>query len=306
MVYNKLRRIIMNKVDIKGIIPAFITPFKADGSLNTDAAKAHANRLIEKGANSLYVGGSSGEMILLSNEERKALLEAVIDAVPENFPIIAHIGAANPVDAYELAQHAEKAGAAAISSVAPFYYKYNFKEIKYYYEKIGSLCNLPMIVYNIPALSGANLSIPQIKELLALDCVGGMKFTCSDFYAFERVRNAFPDKLLYNGSDEIILSGLAMGADGGIGTTYNVLVSKFAELYKLFKENKMEEALAMQHNINEAIEQILSFNLLPAIKSLVRACGCDCGNCRDPFETLSADQEKALIEAVRGKLSWDI
>ncbi len=296
----------MNKVDIKGIIPAFITPFKADGSLNAEAAKAHAQRLIDKGANSLYVGGSSGEMILLSTEERKELLEAVMTAVPENFPIIAHIGAANPADAYELARHAEKAGAAAISSVAPFYYKYNFKEIKAYYEKIGSICDLPMIVYNIPALSGANLSIPQIKELLALDCVGGMKFTCSDFYAFERVRYDFPDKLLYNGSDEIILSGLAMGADGGIGTTYNVLVSKFAELYKLFKANKMAEALEMQHQINSAIEQILSFNLLPAIKALVKACGLDCGTCRDPFETLPAEQEAALIEAVRGKLSWEI
>lgn len=296
----------MKKVDIKGIIPAFITPFKADGSLNTEAAKAHAQRLIDKGADSLYVGGSSGEMILLTNEERKTLLEAVMEAVPQDFPIIAHVGAANPTDAYELAQHADKVGAAAISSVAPFYYKYNFNEIKYYYEKIGSLCSIPMVVYNIPALSGANLSIPQIKELLALDSVCGMKFTCSDFYAFERIRNAFPDKLLYNGSDEIICSGLAMGADGGIGTTYNVLVSKFAELYKLFKANKLDEALAVQHNINDAIEQILSFNLLPAIKVLVRACGLDCGNCRDPFETLTAEQEKALCDAVRGKLSWDI
>ncbi len=296
----------MKKIDIKGIIPAFITPFHADGSLNTEAAKSHATRLIEKGANALYVGGSSGEMVLMNNEERKELLEAVIEAVPENFPIIAHVGAANPTDAYELAEHADKAGAAAISSVTPFYYKYNFKEIKYYYEKIGSLCSIPMVVYNIPSLSGTSLSIPQIKELLALDSVCGMKFTCSDFYAFERVRNAFPDKLLYNGSDEIICSGLAMGADGGIGTTYNVLVSKFAELYKLFKENKLEEALAVQHNINDAIEQILSFNLLPAIKVLVRACGCDCGSCRDPFEKLSAEQETALCNAVRGKLSWEI
>lgn len=296
----------MNKVDIKGIIPAFITPFNADGSLNTDAAKAHANRLIEKGADALYVGGSSGEMCLMTVAERKALLEAVMAAVPENFPIIAHVGAANPAEAYELAVHADKAGAKAISSVTPFYYKYNFREIKYYYEKIGSLCSIPMVVYNIPSLSGTSLSIPQITELLAVDSVCGMKFTCSDFFAFERVRNRFPDKLLYNGSDEILCSGLAMGADGGIGTTYNVMVSKFAELYKLFKENKLEEALTVQHGINDAIEQILSFNLLPAIKALVRAGGCDCGNCREPFETLTPEQEKALCDAVRGKLTWDI
>ena len=114
----------MSKLNIKGMIPAFITPFDADGALNTEAAKAHAKRLCEMGADALYVGGSSGEMILLSVPERKALLEAVLEAVPAGFPIIAHIGAANPADAFELAKHAEKAGAAAISSVTPFSYKY--------------------------------------------------------------------------------------------------------------------------------------------------------------------------------------
>ncbi len=296
----------MSTPNIKGIIPAFISPFKADGSLNIDATKEHALRLIEKGADSLYVGGSSGEMILMTNEERKTLLETVVNVVPENFPIIAHIGAANPMDAYELAQHADSLGVAAISSVTPFYYKYSFNEMKYYYEKISSLVKTPMVIYNIPSLSGASLSLNQMSELLRVENVCGMKFTSNDFFSFERIRNAFPDKLLYNGSDEILCSGLAMGADGGIGTTYNVLVSKFAELYKLFKENKLEEALAVQHGINDAIATILSFPLLPAIKALVKACGCDCGTCRDPFEKMTPEMEKDLCDKVRGKLTWEI
>jgi len=295
----------MEKLNIKGIIPAFITPFKEDGSLNTEAAKQHAKRLCETGADGLYVGGSSGEMILQSVEERKALLEAVAEAVPEGFPIIAHIGAANPADAYELAIHADKLGVAAISSVTPFYYKYSFAEIKAYYEKIARLVKTPMIIYNIPTLSGSSLSLRQLSELMSIDGVAGMKFTCSDYYSFERLRSAFPDKLLFNGSDEMVLAGLAMGADGGIGTNYNIIVGKFAELYKRFKAHDMEGALEMQREINDVIEVTLGSNLLPAVKFLVGECGCDVGACRDPFSRLT-DAEKADLKAkLRGKLDRD-
>ena len=295
----------MSKLNIKGMIPAFITPFTADGKLNSAAAKEHAKRLVEMGADALYVGGSSGEMILLSVAERKELLEAVIEAVPADFPIIAHIGAANPADAFELAKHAEKAGAAAISSVTPFYYKYSFAEIKAYYEKIARLVKTPMIIYNIPILSGSSLSLKQLSELLSIDGVAGMKFTCSDYYSFERLRRKFPDKRLYTGSDEMVLAGLAMGADGGIGTNYNTMIGKFAKLYKLFKANDMAGALAVQNEINDVIEEMFKYNLLPAVKFLVAECGCDCGTCRDPFIDLTDAEKKALKEAVRGKLDRD-
>ncbi|MBQ4055045.1 MAG: N-acetylneuraminate lyase [Clostridia bacterium] len=296
----------MSKLNIKGMIPAFVTPFKADGSLNLEAAKAHAKRLIEKGADGLYVGGSSGEMILLSNDERKLLLETLMETVPAGFPIIAHIGAANPADAYDLALHAEKLGVAAISSVTPFYYKYSFAEIKKYYETISKLVKTPMIIYNIPMLSGSSLNMAQLFELLSIEGVAGMKFTCSDYYMFERTRKAFPDKLLYNGSDEMVLAGLAMGADGGIGTNYNTMIDKFAKIYKLFNENKMAEALAVQNEVNDVVEEMFKYNLLPGVKYLVAATGCDCGKCRDPFVDLTDDEKTALKNAVRGKLSWDI
>ena len=295
----------MKKLDIKGMIPAFITPFAEDGSLNVDAARKHAARLVEMGADALYVGGSSGEMILLSVAERKALLEAVVAAVPAGFPIIAHIGAANPLDAYELARHAESVGVAAISSVTPFYYKYSFAEIKAYYEKIGSIVKTPMIIYNIPTLSGSTLSLNQLFELMSIESVAGMKFTCSDYYSFERLRRAFPDKLLFNGSDEMVCSGLAMGADGGIGTNYNTMIGKFAELYRRFKAGDMAGALAMQNEINDVIAEMFKYNLLPAVKYLVAECGCDCGKCRDPFIDLTDAEKAALKAAVAGKLDRD-
>lgn len=296
----------MSYKKITGIIPAFISAFNEDGSLNLEATRLHAKRLVENGANSLYVGGSSGEMILLTKEERKAQLDAVLEAVPSDFPIIAHIGCANPQDAFELAQYADKAGAAAISSVAPFFYKYDYREIKKYYEKLAASAEIPTIIYNIPSLSGVNFSMNQLSELLNIKNVEGMKFTCSDYFLFERIRNMYPDKALYNGSDEMICAGLAMGADGGIGTTYNIMVSKFAELYRLFKENKICEALSIQHEINDVIAELFKYPLLPAVKYLVKACGCDCGNCRQPFDTLTEEEKNSLVCAVKGKLTWDI
>ena len=289
---------------ITGVIPAFISPFTENG-IDTKAAQAHAKRLVEKGANGLYVGGSTGEMIFMSVSERKTLLEAVVDAVPKDFPIIAHVGAANPADAFDLAKHADKSGAAAISSVAPFYYKYTYQEVKNYYQKLSGSTEIPTVVYNVPNLSGAALSGGQLGEIMGMENVSGMKFTSSDYYTFERLRHAFPDKALYNGCDEMLCAGLAMGADGGIGTTYNVMVDRFVKIYNLFKEGKTAEAFEIQGKVNDVVEQLFKYSLLPAVKYLVKLTGCDCGECRDPFISLTPEEEKALAASVKGKLSWD-
>lgn len=286
----------MAKLNIRGIIPAFISPFDSEMKLNCKAAAAHAEDMEKRGAAALYVGGSSGEMILMSSDERKQLLEAVKDAV--NIPIIAHIGCANCSDAYELARHADSLGVAAISSVTPFYYKYSFGETKHYYQKIADTVKTPMIIYNIPVLSGSSFTMDQLFELLSIDGVGGMKFTSSDFFTFERLRRAFPDKLLFNGGDEVALSGLSMGADGAIGTTYNVLIDIFVNLYKAFCSNDMAKALECQHKANDCISVILAHNLLPAVKCLVTARGIDCGECREPMEHLSDEKKKSLCDKV--------
>ena len=290
---------------ITGVIPAFISPFTESG-IDVAAAKAHAKRLVEKGADGLYVGGSTGEMIFMSVSERKTLLEAVVEAVPEGFPIIAHVGAASPADAFELAKHADKSGAAAISSVAPFYYKYTYAEVKKYYEKLSGMTSIPTVVYNVPNLSGAALSGGQLGELMAMENVSGMKFTSSDYYTFERLRHAFPDKALYNGCDEMLCAGLAMGADGGIGTTYNLMIDRFVKIYKFFKEGKVAEAFEVQKGVNDVVEELFKYSLLPAVKYLVKLTGCDCGECRDPFIPLTDAEKQTLASAVKGKLSWDI
>ena len=271
---------------LTGIHPALITAFDENG-VNLKVTAALVDKLLCAGVDGMYIGGSSGEMVLQSVSERKALLECVIEAAAGRGAMIAHIGAMSTADSTELAKHAKKAGADAVSSVTPLYYKYSFREVKNYYARIAEAAELPVIIYNIPALTGMVLNADQLGELLSIPGVGGMKFTSSDFYQLERLRSRFPDHVFYNSSDEMLLSGLAAGADGGIGTTYNFQPEKIVNIRKAYLANDMQSALKLQSEANAAIEVILRNGVLPSTKKLLELMGLNVGLCREPFMPLT-------------------
>ena len=272
----------MKNPKLCGILPALLTAF-TDSGVDTAKVAALSTRLADAGVHGLYVGGSSGEMILMTEDERKTLLETVMEAVGDRITVIAHVGTTSTAGSLALARHAEKAGAHAISSVTPLYYKYGFREVKHYYERLAAETSLPVIIYNIPALTGSTLSTAQLSEILSIPNVGGMKFTASDFFQLERIRAAFPDKVFYNGSDEMLLSGLAAGADGGIGTTYNFQPKRILSIYNSYRNNDAQGALAYQAKANEVIAVLLRLGVIPASKMLLKLNGLDYGTCREPF-----------------------
>jgi N-acetylneuraminate lyase len=114
--------------------------------------------------------------------------------------------------AIELGKHAEKEGADAISSIPPFYYNFSFEEIKNYYYDIVNEVNLPMIIYNYPAFSGVTLNSDNVKEFFCDKRFIGLKHTSSDFFTLERVKQTYKNVIVYNGFDEMFMSGLIMGA----------------------------------------------------------------------------------------------
>ena len=272
----------MKNPKLCGILPALLTAF-TDSGVDTAKVAKLSTRLADAGVHGLYVGGSSGEMILMTEDERKTLLETVMEAVGDRITVIAHVGTTSTAGSLALARHAEKAGAHAISSVTPLYYKYGFREVKHYYERLAAETSLPVIIYNIPALTGSTLSTAQLSEILSIPNVGGMKFTASDFFQLERIRAAFPDKVFYNGSDEMLLSGLAAGADGGIGTTYNFQPKRILSIYNSYRNNDAQGALAYQAKANEVIAVLLRLGVIPASKMLLKLNGLDYGTCREPF-----------------------
>ena len=282
----------------KGIFPALLTPFDKNDCVNTKVLEAITEYNIKKGVDGFYVDGSTAEAFLLSDQERLAVLESVSKVAKGKATLIAHIGCISTKQAIALAKEAKEMGYDAISSVAPFYYKFSFQEIKKYYFDIVDAVDLPMFIYNFPAFSGVNLTVDNIKEFLTDDRFLGVKHTSNDYFALEQFKAAFPDKLVYNGYDEMFLAGLAMGADGAIGSTFNLMAEKFIEIQKLFKENKIEEARAVQKQANVIIQALCKVGVMQGEKAVMDALGFDMGPARAPFAPLSDAQKKELLDTV--------
>lgn len=278
-----------------GIVPALLTPFSADGSVNYKALKQLVRYNLDKGVSGFYVCGSTSEAFLLTSDERKNILETVLEENNGQGFIIAHVGQIGEAHAIDLAKHAKAAGADAVSSVPPFYYGFSFNEIKKYYFDIADV-GLPVFIYNFVAAGGAKLSTDNFREFLADKRFIGVKHTSSDFYMLERLKAFRPDAVIFNGFDEMCLSGLVMGADGAIGSTYNFMAEKFIAIEKAFRAGDIAAAQAEQKKANNIIEALIKVGVMPGEKVLCKHLGLDLGVCRKPFSELTPEQEETLIK----------
>lgn len=279
---------------LHGIMPALMAAFNENGIDSTRVGEL-VKKQASVGVHGFYVGGSSAEMVLCSVNERKVLLETVMENKGD-LAVISHVGCLSTKDTLELSKHAKACGADAVSSVTPLYYKYSFAEVKNYYKRIAEASELPVIMYNVPGLTGTAYGYDQICELLEIEGVEGMKFTSSDFFLLNRLVNTYPEKVFYNGSDEMLLSGLAAGAQGGIGTTYNFMPDIMVKIYSLAMEGKLDEAREVQSVANKVISVVLRNGVLPACKHLISLYGVPYGECREPFMPLDDKAKSDLFE----------
>lgn len=291
----------MRKMD--GICAALLTPFHEDGKVNHAALKRQVRHLISQGIDGFYVCGSTGEAFLLSQEERKAVLETVCEENNGEKYVIAHVGQISTDAALDLGLHAKGAGVDAVSSISPFYYKFSTEEIKKYYLDLLNGIGLPFFIYNFPAFSGFSLTLELLDELCQNKHIAGVKFTASDFFQLERMKEAHPELVVWNGYDEMLLSGLSAGADGGIGSTYNVLCVAVHRIYDAFRAGDLQRAQAYQHIVNDMISVISKYGVFPSIKAILGFEGIDFGSCRRPFAPVSEEGRNALKAAYDTYLS---
>jgi N-acetylneuraminate lyase len=276
---------------IHGVIPALITPLRRDGSLNEEALSQLVRRLYSAGCHGLYVAGSTGEGLLLSLSIREQLAEAVLQATPPGKSSIIHVGTLNTADAIRLAQHAASIGASAISSLPPAG-AYSFAELRGYYEALARSTDLPLLIYFFPELAPAIRGYAQLADLCSLPNVIGLKFTDFDFYTLARVKKL--GKVVFNGRDEALACGLLMGADGGIGSFYNIAPELFVSLYDAARAGDWPLVQHIQARINELIAIVLAYPLFPALKQILAWQGLDCGECVAPRQPLGADLQQQL------------
>ncbi|MBQ2775050.1 MAG: N-acetylneuraminate lyase [Clostridia bacterium] len=287
------------KEKFQGIFTALLTPFDKDFNVNHDELRKLIEMNIEKGVSGFYVCGSTGEAFMMTEAERVEVMKTVAQTVNGRCTLIAHIGAISQMEAIRLAKKAEEFGYDAVSSVAPFYYKFSFEEIKRYYFAIVDSVNIPMILYNIPLYSGVSMNEDNLAVFLNDDRFLGVKHTSNDYYLLERMKKAFPDKVFFNGFDEMLLPGLIMGADGAIGSTYNFMPDKFVKLFAAFKNGDIAGAQAIQHEANDIIKALIKTGcVMAAEKEVLCLMGYDMGSCRPPFKTLSDEESNFLKDTV--------
>ena len=282
----------------KGIYPALIAPFDKNGNIDEKVTEKIVEMNIEKGVTGFYIGGSSAEAFLLSMDERKQIIKSVTECVNKRVPIISHVGAMNTKDAISLAEYSEKCGADLISSVVPTYYKYSFDEIESYYFDIMDATSLKMIMYYLPGLTGVSMSVATLEKLFADQRIAGMKFTATDFFMLQTLKSIYPDKLFFNGFDEDLIAGLSVGADGGIGTTYNFMAEKFVNIYELCSTGDFKGALEIQNDVNKIVSVLLRVGVIPGTKEVFKQMGFDCGVCRKPFKELTNDEKKIVKDEI--------
>ena len=293
----------------QGIIPAFYACYDEKGAINPAAVREMTQWFIDQGVQGLYVGGSSGECIYQSKEDRKVTLENVMAVAKGKLTIIAHVACNNTADSQELAAHAESLGVDAIAAIPPIYFKLPPYAIAKYWNDISDAApNTDFVIYNIPQLAGVALTIPLLKEMLKNPRVIGVKNSSPATQDIQM----FADEgcIVFNGPDEQLISGLVMGAIGGIGGTYGAMPKLYVELYRCVKSGEMAKALEIQNDCCRIIYKLCSGhgNMYGMIKESLRRLGApDCGSVRAPLAELVeadypiVDECVAMIQAALEK-----
>lgn len=285
---------------LQGIIPALITPYGPDGKVSDPVTRQLVRHLITQGASGFYLSGSTGEGFLQTIEERQFLLEIVMDEVKKELPIIAHVGAMDTDTSVRLTRHAYKVGATAVSAVTPFYYKHGSEQIKRHYMDIAEAADIPLIAYHFPDVTGSKQSADFYKELSKVEGIIGLKFTSTNVFEMQQIMDICgEDFLVFNGPDEICLAGLTMGACGAIGSTYNIMPAKFAELYRLFKQGNITEARAIQYEVNRVIHELLKYDFIAFEREILRLQGIDVGTPRKPIQQLTDTQRADIYQTAK-------
>jgi N-acetylneuraminate lyase len=283
---------------VKGVIPALVTPFDENGAFDEGRMRTVVRHLIGRRVNGLYVTGGTGEFVLLTPEERKRVLEVVVDEVAGRIPIIAHIGANGTRISIDLARHAEATGAVAISSVPPTFFSFSPDEIFGFYADIAAATRLPMLAYNVP-LAGL-MGFDMLKRLAGIERLAGVKYSAHGHYDIMRIKAEIgPRFLVYSGADEMAMSGLGFGADGVIGATYNLLPEVTLGIYDAMQRGDLVAAKELQETSNAVIFFLLARRLFAAMKRGMAWMGADAGYVRSPFLNYDKASEETLKDEFR-------
>lgn len=293
---------------LKGLIAAPFTPMHSNGELNLALIPEYYHFLKENGVKGAFINGSTGEGVALTLEEKKAVAQAWANcgAGDPDFKIMPLVGGTCLKDAVELARHAQAVGLYAVAFTAPFYFKPSSV------EQLGDCCStvaaavpeMPFYYYHIPVLTGVDFPMIQLLQYLQdkMPNLAGIKYTHEDFMDFQSCLNykAQQYDMLW-GRDENMLSALAVGAVGAVGSTYNYAAPLYQRMIKMFQTNNLAAAQALQQKSIDMIRLLGKYGGISVGKSYMKLAGMDCGEFRLPVKNMdenSFHRFSAEVEAL--------
>ena len=294
----------MMQIELKGIIPPILTPMNSDESVNLDVLREQIERMIEGGVHGLFPFGTNGEGYILSEKEKIEVLEVTIDQVNGRVPVYAGTGCISTADTIRMSKKAQELGADVLSIITPSFALASQKELYNHYAEVAKHVDIPIVLYNIPALTGNKL-LPETVAKLAkdVDVIMGAKDSSGDWDNLQAYINLTRDldkgfKVL-SGNDSLILPCLKAGGAGGIAGCANVYPHVLASIYDLFKAGKLEEAEVAQESI-ASFRAIFKYgNPNTVVKKAVSMLGYPVGDCRRPFNYLCDEGVEELRKVLK-------
>lgn len=278
----------MKQLQLKGIIPPILTPMHEDESINLEELRFQVERMIENGVHGLFPFGTNGEGYILTAEEKKLVLETVVDQCHGRVPVYAGTGTISTKETIEQSKMAQAVGADVLSIITPSFAAASQNELYVHYETVAKAVDMPIVLYNIPARTGNALSPETVARLSEIENIIGAKDSSGNFsnilgYIDAGKKKSNGNFYTLSGNDQLIIWSLLAGGTGGIAGCANVYPHTMASIYDLFMEGKIEEAKAANESIQSFRACFKYGNPNTIVKTATRLLGYNVGPCRAPF-----------------------
>jgi dihydrodipicolinate synthase/N-acetylneuraminate lyase len=290
----------MQKFQVEGVIPPMITPFDEQGNIYEKGLRRLIDFLAEK-VQALYPVGTYGSGPAMDLAERQRAAEIIVDQVRGRIPVIMHVGCVDTKNTLALARHAEKIGANAVASIAPFYYEHNEKAIEYHFRQLMDSVSIPVFAYNNPKLSRNSIS-PGLLARLAEEGLAGIKDSSFDilvYYAYLRMVKK-PDFIFIIGTEALALPALMVGGSACVAGLANALPELVVNLFKACKSKDQKAAANLQQK-TLVVREIMHLApiAISGIHAILQMRGIDAGVPRPPILPLTPEvfaKMKARLE----------
>jgi len=283
---------------LHGVVPPTITAFDAEGNLDTEQTAAHARYVVDGGCQGVFPLGTNGEGPLLAPDEREAVVDAVADAVGDDVPVIAGVGAPATRQAVTNAERAVAAGADGVVGVTPYYYPLDDAAAIAHYDRLTDAVDVPVYVYHIPGRTGNHLSLDAWEAVAALDGIAGLKDSSKDVPWLGQAMARAPEATYLIGSDSLLEAGFGLGATGAVSAVANVFPELVVECYEAHGADDAAAVRELQRRIYTIRDAIKTGPYMAGVKTALDVLDVpvDPGPLREPLRTMADDDRAALAD----------